>query len=330
MRSLIILLTFLLFSCESNSEENKIAIVIHGGAGTILKENMTPELETAYLQKLEEAVKVGYQILKNGGSSQSAVEETIKIMENSPLFNAGVGAVLTNDETVSLDASFMEGANLNAGAIAGSKYVKNPISAAISVMEDSPHVLLSSEGADEFAIQKGLDTMPNSYFITERRLNSVRRVKENDKLTYVDPFINDSKYGTVGCVAIDINGNISSGTSTGGPTNKKWGRIGDSPIIGSGTYANNNTCGISSTGSGEYFIRTVAAYQVSSLLENHDYDLNKAMSKVIHEKIGEIGGDGGMIGIDKNSNIVMDFNTPGMYRAYVNKDGQKQILLYKN
>ena len=187
MRTLIILLNFLLISCQSNSEENKIAIVIHGGAGTILKKNMTPELESAYLQKLEEAVKVGYQILKNGGSSQSAVEETIKIMENSPLFNAGVGAVLTNDETVSLDASFMEGDNLNAGAIAGSKYVKNPISAAISVMEDSPHVLLSSEGADEFAIQKGLDTMPNSYFITERRLNSVRRAKENDKLTYVDP-----------------------------------------------------------------------------------------------------------------------------------------------
>ena len=195
MRILIIFVSLILiYSCQSNSGNNNIAIVIHGGAGTILKENMTPELESAYLEKLEEAISTGYQILQEGGSSQLAVEETIKIMENSPLFNAGVGAVLTNDETVSLDASFMEGANLNAGAIAGSKYIKNPISAAISVMNDSPHVLLSSKGADEFAIKIGLDTMPNSYFITERRLNSVRRAKENDKLTYVDPFINDYKY----------------------------------------------------------------------------------------------------------------------------------------
>ena len=227
MRILITLVSLVLFSsCQSDYEENNIAIVIHGGAGTILKENMTPELELAYLQKLEEAVKTGYQILQEGGTSQNAFEETIKIMENSPLFNAGLGAVLTNDETVSLDASFMEGSNLNAGAIAGSQYIKNPISAAISVMNDSPHVLLSSEGADEFAIKMGLDTMPNSYFITERRLNSVRKAKENDKLAVVDPFINDYKYGTVGCVAIDKNGNISSGTSTGGTTNKKWGRIG--------------------------------------------------------------------------------------------------------
>ena len=254
MKIYSIILYLLFISCQSNTVENKIAIVIHGGAGTILKENMTPELESAYLQKLEEAVKTGYEILKNGGSSQSAVVETIKIMEDSPLFNAGVGAVLTNNETVSLDASFMEGNNLNAGAIAGSKYIKNPIMAAISVMEDSPHVLLSSDGADEFAIQIGLDTMPNSYFITERRLNSVREVKENDQLSFIDAYTNDSKYGTVGCVAIDIKGNISSGTSTGGTTNKKWGRIGDVPIVGAGTYANNDCCGISATGWGEHFI----------------------------------------------------------------------------
>ena len=329
MRTLIILLTFLLISCKSNSEENKIAIVIHGGAGTILKKNMTPELESAYLQKLEEAVKVGYQILKNGGSSQSAVEETIKIMENSPLFNAGVGAVLTNDETVSLDASFMEGAYLNAGAIAGSKYVKNPISAAISVMEDSPHVLLSSEGADEFAIQKGLDTMPNSYFITERRLNSVRRARENDKLTYVDPFVNDSKYGTVGCVAIDINGNISSGTSTGGTTNKKWGRIGDAPIIGAGTYANNDCCGISATGWGEHFIRNVVAYDIAAQIMYNDKNIVEASVESL-DKVMSTGGDGGVIGLDKSGNVAMEFNTAGMYRAFIDNEGNLTVKIYSD
>ena len=329
MRTLIILLTLLLISCQSNSEENKIAIVIHGGAGTILKKNMTPELESAYLQKLEEAVKVGYQILKNGGSSQSAVEETIKIMENSPLFNAGVGAVLTNDETVSLDASFMEGANLNAGAIAGSKYVKNPISAAISVMEDSPHVLLSAEGADKFAIQKGLDTMPNSYFITERRLNSVREVKENDQLSFIDAYTNDSKYGTVGCVAIDIKGNISSGTSTGGTTNKKWGRIGDVPIVGAGTYANNDCCGISATGWGEHFIRNVVAYDIAAQMMYDDKSIVEASRKSL-DKVIKTGGDGGVIGLDKSGNVAMEFNTSGMYRAFIDNEGNLTVKIYSD
>ena len=213
MKKIIISFILLLIcSCESSESENNIAIVIHGGAGTILKENMTPELEAAYIGKLEEAVMTGYEILKTGGSSQSAVKETIKIMEDSPLFNAGIGAALTNEETASLDASFMEGKNLNAGAIAGSKYIKNPINAAISVMEDSPHVLLSSDGADEFAIKMGLDTVPNSYFITERRLNSVRKAKKDDMVSFEDSYINDSKYGTVGCVAIDINGNFAKFT----------------------------------------------------------------------------------------------------------------------
>ena len=331
MRILITLFIIVLFSsCQSEYEENNIAIVIHGGAGTILKENMTPELESAYLQKLEEAVKTGYQILQEGGTSQKAVEETIKIMENSPLFNAGVGAVLTNDETVSLDASFMEGSNLNAGAIAGSKYIKNPISAAISVMDDSPHVLLSSEGADEFAIKMGLDTMPNSYFITERRLNSVRRAKKNDELSFVvDPFINDYKYGTVGCVAIDKNGNISSGTSTGGTTNKKWGRIGDAPIIGAGTYANNNCCGISATGWGEHFIRNVVAYDIAAQMMYNDKSITEA-SKQSLEKVMKTGGDGGVIGLDKNGNVSMEFNTAGMYRAFIGNDGELTVKIYSN
>ncbi|MDG2475549.1 MAG: isoaspartyl peptidase/L-asparaginase [Flavobacteriaceae bacterium] len=330
MRTLITLVILtLISSCQSNPKENNIAIVIHGGAGTILKENMTPELESAYLEKLEEAISRGYQILNEGGSSQLAVEETIKIMENSPLFNAGVGAVLTNDETASLDASFMEGSNLNAGAIAGSKYIKNPISAAISVMEDSPHVLLSSEGADEFAILRGLDTMPNSYFITERRLKSVKRAKENDDMAFIDPFINDSKYGTVGCVAIDINGNISSGTSTGGTTNKKWGRIGDAPIIGAGTYANNDCCGISATGWGEHFIRNVVAYDIAAQMMYDNKSIKEASEKSL-DKVKMTGGDGGVIGLDKNGNVSMEFNTAGMYRAYIDNEGNLTVKIYSD
>tara|TARA_B100001094_G_scaffold301698_1_gene328234 strand:+ start:2431 stop:3420 length:990 start_codon:yes stop_codon:yes gene_type:complete len=329
MKIYSIILYLLFISCQSNTIENKIAIVIHGGAGTILKENMTPELESAYLQKLEEAVKTGYEILKNGGSSQSAVVETIKIMEDSPLFNAGVGAVLTNNETVSLDASFMEGNNLNAGAIAGSKYIKNPIMAAISVMEDSPHVLLSSDGADEFAIQIGLDTMPNSYFITERRLNSVREVKENDKLSFIDAYTNDSKYGTVGCVAIDIKGNISSGTSTGGTTNKKWGRIGDVPIVGAGTYANNDCCGISATGWGEHFIRNVVAYDIAAQMMYDDKSIVEASRKSL-DKVIRTGGDGGVIGLDKSGNVAMEFNTSGMYRAFIDNEGNLTVKIYSD
>ena len=317
MKKYLCLLIILLFSCNNN-DENRIAIVIHGGAGIILKENISKSKEDSIINKLDEAISKGWKLLNEGKSSELAVIETIRILEDSPLFNAGKGSVFNSEGKVENDASIMRGYDLNAGASSGTSNVKNPITLAADVMNHSDHVFLSGEGAENFAKDRNLEIVENEYFHTKFRYNQLLNKKE------------DNKYGTVGCVAIDLDGNIVAGTSTGGMTNKKWGRIGDSPIIGAGTYANNNTCGISSTGSGEYFIRTVAAYQVSSLLENHDYDLKKAMSKVIHEKIGEIGGDGGMIGIDKNSNIVMDFNTPGMYRAYVNKDGQKQILLYKN
>ena len=316
-------------SCQSSESENNIAIVIHGGAGTILKESMTPELEAAYIGKLEEAVMTGYEILKTGGSSQSAVKETIKIMEDSPLFNAGIGAALTNEETASLDASFMEGKNLNAGAIAGSKYIKNPINAAISVMEDSPHVLLSSDGADEFAIKMGLDTVPNSYFITERRLNSVRKAKKDDMVSFEDSLINDSKYGTVGCVAIDKMGDIASGTSTGGTTNKKWGRIGDVPIIGAGTYANNDCCGISTTGWGEHFIRNVVAYDIAAQIIYDNKSIQEASIKSL-DKVMKTGGDGGVIGLDNKGNISMEFNTAGMYRASVDINGKVTIKIYSD
>ena len=330
MKKIIISFILLLMcSCQSSESENNIAIVIHGGAGTILKENMTPELEAAYIGKLEEAVMTGYEILKTGGSSQSAVKETIKIMEDSPLFNAGIGAALTNGETASLDASFMEGKNLNAGAIAGSKYIKNPINAAISVMEDSPHVLLSSDGADEFAIKMGLDTVPNSYFITERRLNSVRKAKKDDMVSFEDSLTNDSKYGTVGCVAIDKMGNIASGTSTGGTTNKKWGRIGDVPIIGAGTYANNDCCGISTTGWGEHFIRNVVAYDIAAQIIYDNKSIQEASVKSL-DKVMETGGDGGVIGLDNKGNISMEFNTAGMYRASVDINGKVTIKIYSD
>ena len=315
MKKYLSLLIILLFSCNNN-DENKIAIVIHGGAGIILKENISKTKEDSIINKLDEAISKGWEILKEGKSSEIAVIETIKILENSPLFNAGKGSVFNSEGKVENDASIMRGYDLNAGASSGTSNVKNPITLAADVMNHSKHVFLSGKGAENFAKERNLDIVDNEYFHTEFRYNQLLNERE------------EGKYGTVGCVAIDLDGNIVAGTSTGGMTNKKWGRIGDSPIIGAGTYANNKTCGISSTGSGEYFIRTVAAYQVSSLLENHDYDLTKAMAKVIHQKIGNIGGDGGMIGIDKNSNVVMDFNTSGMYRAFVNKNGQKQILLY--
>ena len=326
---IISFILLLICSCQSIESENNIAIVIHGGAGTILKENMTPELEAAYLGKLEEAVMTGYDILKSGGSSQLAVKETIKIMEDSPLFNAGIGAALTNEETASLDASFMEGENLNAGAIAGSKYIKNPIIAAISVMEDSQHVLLSSDGADEFAIKMGLDTVPNSYFITERRLKSVRKAKKDEIISFEDSLMNDSKYGTVGCVAIDKMGNIASGTSTGGTTNKKWGRIGDVPIIGAGTYANNNCCGISTTGWGEHFIRNVVAYDIAAQIIYDNKSIEEASIKSL-DKVMETGGDGGVIGLDSQGNISMKFNTAGMYRASVDKNGKLTVKIYSD
>ena len=316
MKKYLCLLIILLSSCNNN-DENKIAIVIHGGAGIILKEDISKSKEDSIINKLNEAVSRGWGLLKDGESSELAVIETIKILEDSPLFNAGKGSVFNSDGKVENDASIMRGNDLNAGASSGTSNVKNPITLAADVMNHSEHVFLSGKGAEKFAKERKLEIVENEYFHTEFRFNQLLDKKE------------EKKYGTVGCVAIDVDGNIVAGTSTGGTTNKKWGRIGDSPIIGAGTYANNNTCGISSTGSGEYFIRTVAAYQVSSLLENRNYDLTKAMSKVIYEKIGGIGGDGGMIGIDKNSNISMEFNTPGMYRAYVNKKGKKEILLYE-
>ena len=316
--SLLMLLCFF-YSCNSNKVD--FAIVVHGGAGTILKKNMSDEMELAYKLKLEEAINAGYNILEKNGSSKDAVEETIKILENSELFNAGKGSVLSNKGVVEMDASIMNGQNLNAGAISGIKTIKNPISAARLVMEKSEHVFLSGEGAEEFAKLQGLDIIDNEYFITETRLKSLLNAKKRDS-------IKDNKFGTVGCVAIDKFGNITSGTSTGGMTNKKWNRIGDVPIIGAGTYANNNTCGISSTGWGEYFIRNVVAYDISSQIEYKKISIDLAAKNTL-KKVKDLGGNGGVIGIDKNGNILMDFNTEGMYRGYKKSDGESEISIYK-
>ena len=316
--SLLMLLCFF-YSCNSNKVD--FAIVVHGGAGTILKKNMSDEMELAYKLKLEEAINAGYNILEKNGSSKDAVEETIKILENSELFNAGKGSVLSNKGMVEMDASIMNGQNLNAGAISGIKTIKNPISAARLVMEKSEHVFLSGEGAEEFAKLKGLDIIDNEYFITETRLKSLLNAKKRDS-------IKDNKFGTVGCVAIDKFGNITSGTSTGGMTNKKWNRIGDVPIIGAGTYANNNTCGISSTGWGEYFIRNVVAYDISAQMEYNNTSI-KSASKNTLQKVKDLGGSGGVVGLDAKGNITMDFNTEGMYRGYKKSNGESEIKIYK-
>ena len=325
---IFIFLGIIFLGCQEQSQ-NKIAIVIHGGAGTMQKENMTPELEQAYLLKLEEAVRVGYDILKDGGSSKEAVEKTIHIMENSPLFNAGHGAVLTSDGTVELDASFMDGETLNAGAVAGITNVKNPISAAIAVMEKSPYVLLSSKGAEEFASDIGLEIVPNSYFITERRQNQLKNIQDKNEVSFYDSYIKESKYGTVGCVALDINGNISAGTSTGGRSNKKWGRLGDVPVIGAGTYADNQCCGISATGWGEFFIRNVVSYDIAALVNYKKLNIKEA-SRIALNKVKDLGGDGGVIVLDKNGDVSMDFNTAGMYRAYINNEGDLTVKIYND
>jgi len=313
------------------------AIVIHGGAGTILKKNMTDEREKEYRAKLEEAVKTGYDILKNGGSSLDAVTKTINVMENSPLFNAGKGAVFTHEGKNELDASIMDGKTLNAGASAGTSTVRNPIDLARAVMEKSPHVMLSGKGAEEFASEQGLEIVDPSYFFSQSRYDALQRIIESEKSeldhdnkqTSLDPDLKRFKYGTVGCAALDKNGNLAAGTSTGGMTNKRWGRIGDAPIIGAGTYANNATCAISSTGWGEYFIRSVVAHDISALMEYKGMSLKDAAHTVIHDKVGSLGGDGGIVGVDKDGNIAMEFNTAGMYRASMDDQGKLTIEIYK-
>lgn len=340
---IVLLLVFSIFSsCKMDKkvESNEIstpkqkewALVIHGGAGYIKKDKLSPEKEKAYNDKLNEVLTMGELILKNGGTSLDAVEQCIKLMENSPLFNAGKGAVFTHEGKNEMDASIMDGSNLNAGAVAGVGNVKNPISAARSVMEQSKHVLLARKGAEQFAKEQGLDIVDPSYFFVQERFNSLKRAIGKDSI-YLDHDSIDvlnRKFGTVGVVALDKDGNLAAGTSTGGMTNKQWGRIGDSPIIGAGTYANNETCGVSSTGHGEFFIRTAVAYDISALMMYKELSVEDAANEVIMKKLVEIGGDGGIVALDKYGNYAMPFNTEGMFRGYISSDDEPIILMYKD
>ena len=331
MKNIIIL--FILTSTISLGQDNNnnVAIAIHGGAGTIIKKNMSQEKEKLYTDKLDEAIKAGYQILVEGGSSIDAVVASIMVMENSPLFNAGKGAVFTNDGTNELDCSIMDGKTLNAGAASGVTSVKNPILLAKEIMVNSEHVMLSGLGANEFAKQQGLKIVSPAYFYTQNNFDYLKKVQNNSKssLKLKNYGTNDSKYGTVGAVALDKNGNLAAGTSTGGMTNKKFGRIGDSPIIGAGTYANNNSCAVSCTGHGEYFIRLGIAKDISSLMLYKSYDLVEASNNNIYNNLERLGGKGGLISIDKKGNIAMPFNTSGMFRAYIDTSGKCKIEMYE-
>lgn len=320
--AIFFLIVFGFTSCqeaEKTGVKPDYVLVIHGGAGTILKENMSPEKEKEYLDKLNEALLAGEQILKDGGSSLDAITVTIMVMENSPLFNAGKGAVFTAEGVNEMDASIMDGRDLNAGAVAGVRGIKNPILAARAVMEDTRHVLLVGEGAEIVAEEKGLEMADSSYFFTQSRYDSFLKAKDKTE-----------KHGTVGAAALDKHGNLAAGTSTGGMTYKMKGRVGDSPVIGAGTYADNKTCAVSATGHGEYFIRNVVAYDISALMKYKGLSLQSAADEVIMNKLKSIGGTGGIIAVDKDGNIAMPFNTAGMYRGYVTSEGKSEVLIYKN
>lgn len=308
----------------------KIAIAIHGGAGTLMKGMMTPKKEVEYKNALQKALDAGYQALQSGKSSVDATELAVRILEDSTLFNAGKGSVFTADGTHEMDAAIMEGTTLNAGAVALVNGIKNPISLARDVMEKSDHVLLAADGAMEFALKMGYEFEDPEYFYDEFRYQQWQEIRDTDQFQLDHSTKKDSKFGTVGAVACDQQGTIAAATSTGGMTNKRYGRIGDSPLIGSGNYANNNTCAVSCTGSGEYFIRAVVAYDVSCLMEFKGLELEQAAFEVVHHRMVRIGGDGGLIAVDKYGNLTMPFNTEGMYRAAKDSDGLSQLSIYKD
>jgi beta-aspartyl-peptidase (threonine type) len=303
-------------------KNNTYGLVIHGGAGNITKEMFTTEQEAQYKAKLYEALQTGISKLSEGDSAVNVVVSVIKILEDSPLFNAGKGAVFTHNGKNELDASIMDGKTKNAGAVASVTTIKNPITAAYAVMRNSEHVFLSGKGAEEFAKTQHLDIVSPEYFFTQKRWNSLQKVLNNEKNSA------EEKHGTVGCVVLDKYGNLAAGTSTGGMTNKKYGRIGDSPVIGAGTYADNNTCAVSATGHGEYFIRYNVTYDISAQMKYLNQNVVTASTDVINE-LNKIGGKGGVICIDKNGNISMPFNTSGMFRGYCLKDNEPHVLLYK-
>jgi len=336
----------------------RLGFVIHGGAGVIIKGSLTPEKEKAYRTALEEAVLAGYKALQNGQSSMDAVVMAIKLLEDDALFNAGKGAVFTNEGKNELDASIMDGKTLMAGAVAGLRHVKNPITLARAVMEKSPHVMMVGDGAEKFAKEQNIELVPEKYFFTQERWDSLQRILKEEKSKEASPkakvqnqkfkvqssnFENQSsgalaltpharlpinKFGTVGAVALDKNGNLAAGTSTGGMTNKRFGRVGDAPIIGAGTFANNETCAVSATGWGEYFIRLGVARDISALMEYRALPVQQAADLVMN-KVKTLGGDGGVIAIDKFGNIGVSFNSEGMYRAYIDQNGKPVVEIYK-
>jgi beta-aspartyl-peptidase (threonine type) len=317
----------------------KYVLVIHGGAGTILKQNMTPEKEKRYKEGLQKALDTGNEILKQGGTALDAVEAVIKVLEDNPLFNAGKGAVFTNEGKNEMDAAIMDGITLKAGSVASVTTVKNPITAARKVMERTEHVMLMGKGAEEFAKLNGCEIVDPSYFFTQERWDALQKAKKADSLKMKNDTASkkavrqlnnpDNKYGTVGAVALDKHGNLAAATSTGGMTNKRYGRVGDAPIIGAGTYANNNTCAISGTGWGEFFIRLVMAKSISDRMELAKQSLSDAAYEMIMKKLPALGGDGGLIGVDKEGNITMPFCTEGMYRGYVKWNGESAVKIYK-
>jgi len=294
------------------------AIVIHGGAGSMSRDKISPELDAGYRKALSEALETGKKILSDGGSALDAVEQTIRVLEDNPLFNAGKGAVFTHEGKNELDAAIMDGSNLGAGSVACVTDIRNPISAARKVMTNSPHVMLTGAGASQFARVQGLEIVPPSYFYTDRQFNELREI------------IKKEKNGTVGCCALDKNGNLAAGTSTGGMVNKKYNRVGDAPIIGAGTYANNNTCAVSATGHGEFFIRWTVAHDISALMEYKNLSLKEASELVVNDKLVRAGGSGGVICVDKNGNISMPFNSEGMIRGFATADGKRGISIYKD
>ncbi len=339
-----LLISLLLTLSLSAWGQGKTAIAIHGGAGTITRNNMSAEMEKAYREGLTQALQKGYAVLQSGGSSLDAVEAAVMAMEDNPLFNAGKGAVFTHEGKNEMDAAIMNGATLSAGAIAGVSTIRNPIRTARKVMENSVHVMLTGKGAEEFAAEQGEAIVDPFYFYTEKRWQGLQRALKEDKteLDHADTlrktapktgyliFDEGKKFGTVGAVALDRQGNLAAATSTGGMTNKRWNRVGDAPIIGAGTYANNTTCAVSATGHGEYFIRSVVAYDISALMEYKNLTLKQAADEVVMHKLVQQGGEGGVIAVDKNGNIALPFNSEGMYRASIDTEGKVFIGIYKD
>ena len=314
---------------------SNFTIVIHGGAGTILKEDMTPELEHAYFEGLQQALNISYAVLEEGGTAVNAVKAALVLLEDNVLFNAGRGSVFTKKGVQEMDAAIMDGIDLSAGAVAGVRNVRNPIELATEVMRNSNHVFLSGKGANDFAIKQGVKLEPDEFFFSQFRYDQWKAIRDSDNYSldhtnhHLEELMRDKKFGTVGAVACDQNGNLAGATSTGGMTNKKYGRIGDSPMIGSGTYANNKTCAISCTGHGEIFIRSVAAYDVSCLMEYKGLGLQEAMDIVVNEKLVAMHGEGGMIGVDAEGNAAMIFNSAGMYRGTKNSKGVNEVSIYQ-